>query len=136
MKKSTRVDVFVEVEKDRKTRENELFQLTTLNKQAYVTYSGFGIVEYDANKFACIKYNDNNTIVYDWQMEDLLNEYPNIKWTTYEENVDKSEIEIKEFTSFKEALRFLFDLNKEDLIFLRTVKTIIKTEMFEDVVEL
>lgn len=137
MKETTRIDLFVEVGKDRKTRDNQLFKLTTSKKQSWITACvGFGIVEYESNKFAGIKYNEDRTIVYDWQMEDMLDEYPNVQWESYEDNFHQSEIEIKKFDSLKEAVKFIFDLNKEDKIFLRTVKTIIKTEIFEDVVEL
>ena len=138
MKETVRIDLFVEVGKDRKTRENQLFKSTAYNKPTWITYEGFGIVEYESNKFACIKYDErSNTIVYEWQMEHMLEEYPNIEWSSYEEDgFHQSEIEIKEFDSFKEAVRFIFDLNKEDQIFLRTVKTVTKTEVNEDIVEL
>lgn len=135
MTETTRIDLFVEVEKERKTRNNQLFKSTTYKKPTWITYEGFGVVEYESNKFVCIKYEDN-TIVHDWQIEDILHEYPNVQWELYEDNFHQSEIEIKKFDSFKEAVRFVFDLNKEDLIFLRTVKTITKIEKFEDVVEL
>ena len=139
IKKTTQTRTFVSVNGSL-DKNYELFECLTKNKRKIWFSSSDmaenGIVQYEPGKFVSLQYDFENLLIYDWQVEDILEEYPDVKWKEYEENVQESEITFKTFDSFREAIRFFFGFKEKDKLSLRKIKTVTTIETIVDIEEI